>query len=70
MATTSTAVLAQWTVADLKQTTTSVNKKDFAFLGSYNWSEVKHDDSIIIVPGLFFPIARPLSMLIPTSMGP
>ena len=54
MATTSGAaplVLAQWTVADLKQTTTSVNKKDFAFLSSYNWSEGKLNDSTIIVPG-------------------
>ena len=47
---TAPSVLAQWTVADIKQTTTSVSKKDFKFLSSYNWSE-KKGGSTIIVPG-------------------
>lgn len=44
-------MLAQWTVADLQQTTTSVHKKNFAFLSSYNWSEQDLSNSTIIVPG-------------------
>ncbi|KAF8448112.1 hypothetical protein BGX38DRAFT_1190328 [Terfezia claveryi] len=48
---TASLMLAQWTVADLKQTTTSVNKKNFEYLSSYNWSEQNLSDSTIIVPG-------------------
>ncbi|KAF8417924.1 geranylgeranyl pyrophosphate synthetase [Tirmania nivea] len=47
-------ILAQWTVADLKKPATSVSKKDFEFLSSYNWSELKSgklSNSTIIVPG-------------------